>query len=432
VAQGSKAEELFDAAAVTDESVRLASEPPPRGTFHLLVDPTFGSFWATKVISAIGVWTVNVVAAVATFQLTGSALMVGVVSVAQFLPLLLFGPIAGARADRGDRRHLMATGRLISAVGAGGLAVWVAAVGVEGLPGPLPVIGAAWLIGIGFAMSSSAMHAILPALVRPTELSTAIALDNTPYTIARAVGPAVGALILGVAGPAPVWAFAAVAFLLHAVVGLRLRLRPTANSAAGDKSVRAGLRHLRTDPACALLLVGVLAIGLGIDPVLTLTPALAAELGGGDSLVGWMVSAFGLGSAVVIVTMTPVRRWLGLRRMNPIGLLTFAGAYAALAVIPRAGFSLVAFFVAGAGMMLAIPSLTTQLQSRLPEELRGRVMSLWVVAYLGSRPVAAALNGAITDVFSVEAALAVMSGILVAGAVIARPSRTDVPVPVAK
>jgi MFS family permease len=356
--------------------------------------------------------------------------MVGVVSVAQFLPLLLFGPFAGSRADRGDRRRLLAVGRVTSAAGAGVLAVWIAAVGVDGLPGPWPVIGAAWVIGIGFAMSSSAMHAILPALVRRPELSTAIALDNTPYTIARAIGPAIGALILGVAGQAPVWGFASVAFLLHAAVAVRLPLRPTERRREGDKSVRAGLRYLRTDPACALLLIGVLAIGMGIDPVLTLTPTIAAELGGGESLVGWMVSAFGLGSAVVIVSMTPVRRWLGLRWMNPIGLTTFAAAYAALALIPRAGFALVAFFVAGAGMMLAITSLTTQLQSRLPEDLRGRVMSLWVVAYLGSRPLAAALNGAIADFFSVEAALVVMAAILLGGAVTARPSKTDVPAPV--
>jgi MFS family permease len=412
---------------MTDE-LTIPRIEPTRGTFQLLVDPSFGAYFFTKVLSAIGVWTCNVVAAVVTFQLTGSALMVGAVSVAQFLPLLLLGPFAGSRADRGNRRRLMAVGRLTSAAGAGVLALWVAAVGVDGLPGPWPVVGAAWVIGIGFAMSSSAMHAILPALVRPPELSTAIALDNTPYTIARAVGPAIGALMLGVAGEAPVWAFAAIAFLINAAVAVRLRLRPTARRTEGDMSVRAGFRHLRTDPACALLLVGVLAIGLGIDPVLTLTPTIAAELGGEEKLVGWMVSAFGVGSAVVIVSMKAVRRFLGLRRMNPIGLTVFAAAYAALALVPRAGFSLVAFFVAGAGMMLAITSLTTQLQTRLPDELRGRVMSLWVVAYLGSRPIAAAMNGAIADFVSVEAALLVMSAILLLGAFVARPSRTDVPV----
>jgi MFS family permease len=400
----------------------------PRGTLQLLADRNFGPYFVTKVLSAIGVWTCNVVAVVVMYELTGSALLVGAVSVAQFLPLLLLSPLAGSRADRGDRLRLMAIGRVTSAVGAGALAIWLGVVGVDGLPGPAPVIGAALVIGIGFAISTSAMHAILPALVHPSELSSAIALDNTPYTVARAIGPAIGAVILAVTGPAAAYAMVSIAFLLHASVALYLRPRPTEIAATGDTSVRAGLRHLRVDPTCARLLVGVLAIGLGIDPVLTLTPPLAAEFGGDEHLVGLMVSAFGVGSAIVIVSLTALRRTLGVRRMNPIGLVTFAAAYAAAALASTAGTSVAAFLVAGAGMMLAITSLTTQLQSRLPEGLRGRVMALWSVAYLGSRPLAATINGAVTDRFSVEAALLVMAAILVTGAVVAWPTRITEPV----
>lgn len=401
----------------------------PRSTFRVLLDPNFGAYFGAKVVAAVGVWVSNIVAAVMVFGMTRSALLVGAVSVAQFLPQVMLGPIAGSRADRGDRLRLMVIGRLISAAGAGALTIWVAAVGVEGLPGSAPVIGAAFVIGVGFAISSSAMHAILPALVRPSELSTAVALDGTPHTIARAAGPAVGALILATAGPAPAFAVASIAFLLNALVAARLRLRPMEMNAGGDRSVRAGLRYLRRDPPSALLLVGVAAVGLGIDPVLTLTPPLAARLGGGDQLVGWLVSAFGLGSATVIVLMGPIRDILGIRRMNPTGFGVFAVAYVALALAPTSAFALVAFLAAGAGMMLAITSLTTQLQSRLPEELRGRIMALWAVAYLGSRPLAAAINGAVADYHSVLAALLVTTSILLVGGIVARPDRTDSPIP---
>lgn len=398
---------------------------PARGTLALLVDRNFGPYFAAAMSSAIGVWVYNIVAAVLVFQLTGSALMVGLVNVAQFLPQVVLGPAAGARADRGDRVRQLVVGRITTACGAAGLALWVGMAGVDGLPGAAPVIACSLVVGIGFAITSAAMHAILPALVRHSELSTVVALNQAPHTLARAVGPALGTLVLALAGPAPAFALAAGATLLHALAARRVRLRPVERVADTDLSVRAGLRYLRADRSAALLLLGVAAVGLGMDPVLTLTPPLAARLGGAEAEVGWLVSAFGAGSGVVVLLAGKMRRLLGVRRMNPIGMVVFAGAYGALAFASTLAWALLAMALAGMGMMLAITSYTTQLQARLPEDLRGRVMGLWAAAYLGSRPLGALVNGAVADFVSVGAAFAGTGVVLLVGAAVARPGRVS-------
>lgn len=401
----------------------------PRGTLGVLVDRSFGPYLAARQLASIGVWVHNVVAAVVVFNLTGSAFMVGIVSVAMFVPQVLLAPLAGARADSGNHRRQLAVARLVVALGAGSLALWIAAVGLQGAAAAWLVIGAGLVVGIGFALGGPAAHALLPALVRPAELSTAVALSQTPFTVARAVGPALGAGILATLGSAAGFAFSALANVVYGGVAARVRLRPVERRTDADRSVRAGLRHLRADPVCAVLLAGVTTIGFGIDPVITLTPSIADALGGGEPLVGAMASAFGAGAAVTALASGGLRRRTSLSRLAPAGLAVFAGGLGGLALAPAAGWAVAALAVAGAGMILAITSLTTQLQARLPEHLRGRIMALWMVAFIGSRPLAAAINGGVADAVSAQAALVIGVAVLLAGAIVARPGAVARPAP---
>jgi MFS family permease len=397
---------------------------PARGSLALLADPVFGPFFAGKLLSTAGIWIHNIVAAILAFQLTRSAFVVGLVSVAQFAPQLLFAPLSGAVADRGDRRKQLVLGRLIAAAGSGGLALWIALVGVDGLPGAAPVVGAALVVGVGFVVGGPAMHALLPTLVRPGELAAAIALNSVPFTVARAGGPALGALVAASAGPEFAFAIAAAANLAFALVMLWLPIggRPVQEPGA-DRSVRAGLRHLKVDPTLVLLLVGVGAIGIGADPAITLTPPLSDGFGRGSELVGVFASSFGVGAGLAFVVLSPARRWLGLPLLGTVGLALLATGMLALIVTPVAWLAVLAFGVGGTGMTFSLTSLSTQMQERLPDGLRGRVMALWSVAFLGSRPFAAAINGAIADAWSVDAALVVVAAVLLLAAWLCRPTR---------
>lgn len=398
-----------------------------RGSARLLLDPTVGPYVGTKLLASVGIWIYNVVAAVVVFDATGSAFLVGAVSVAQFTPQVLLAPWAGALADRRSRRAQVMLGRTTSAVGAGALTAWLAAGG--GNPsGPWPVVAAALLVGVGFAISTPAMQALVPALVQPRELPSMVTLDTTPFTLARAAGPALGALILATAGPAAAFGVAAASqFLLAAVVGV-IRLRQVEERPSADTSVWAGIRHVRADPVLMLLLAAVVGIGLGVDPVITLTPALAAELGSGANLVALMASAFGLGAATTPLVLGWIRKRTRETAIGPFGLTLLALSLVVLAASTTAQLALATLYIGGVGMMLGITSFTTQIQQRLPEQLRGRVMGLWAVCFVGSRPLAAVLNGTLADTLSTQAALLILAAILISIVFLTRP-RAPSPAP---
>lgn len=408
----------------TDQPYREVALPDaPRRSLELLVDRTFGPFFAGKLLYTVGMWVHNIASAIVVFQLTRSALLVGMVSVAQFVPQLVLTPWSGARADRRDRRRQLVVGRLVSAASSAGLVAWTLAVGLDGTTGALAVITAALGVGIGLALGGPALNAVLPALVRPNELPVAVALNSMPFTVGRSGGPALGALLVATLGPAVAFGVTAVTNLAFAMMIALISIREVDRPAPTDGSFRAGLRHLRADPALGALLAGVAAIGIGADPVITLTPAVAATFDAGPGLVGILASAFGVGAGLTFFVLGRARARLGLARLGTGGLLLLAAGMLSLAVSPIPAVAVVALGIGGAGMTFAVTSLTTLVQQRVPEELRGRVMALWAIAFLGSRPLAAATTGALADSVSVEFALLVVAAVLAAGARVARPSR---------
>lgn len=396
---------------------------PTRGGPKLLLDRLFGLYFAGRIVSMVGFWIYNIAAAIAVFERTGSAFLVGLVSVAQFSPHLVLTPWFGARADRRDRLRQMGLGLVVQLTAMFALTGFLL---VTDVSNGFPFILTSAFVGIGGALSAPSMQALLPALVRPSELATAVAMNSIPATLARAAGPAFGALIVTQQSDVGAFATAAVCVSLFALT--TLALKPPAQrmaSATQDRRVRAGLQYIRKHPAAARLLVGVGAIGTAADPVLTLTPAIAARLVGETSLVGPLASMFGVGSGLAFLILGTVRRWIGNARLGPGGLMLLAVAPAGWAVGGSAGAALTAGFFGGVGMTFALTALTTLLQQGVPDELRGRIMALWAVAFLGVRPLVASISGWVADQVSLTGTLALIAGLTVAGACVVRPSRTE-------
>jgi MFS family permease len=183
---------------------------------------------------------------------------------------------------------------------------------------------------------------------------------------------------------------------------------------------------VRQDPVLLVLLGGIAAVSVGADPAITLTPSLSHAFGQGVELVGVFASSFGAGAALGFVMLPLVAGRFGLVRLAEIGLLLLSGGSLALAVARAAPLAIAAFAVAGVGMTLALTSLTTQIQQRVPDGVRGRVMALWSIAFLGSRPFAAAVDGAVAEWLSVEAALVAVSLSTLAAACWCRPARLSI------
>lgn len=388
-----------------------------RSRAQLMFDPVFGPYFWGKLLAGSGIWIHNVVAAIVVYQVTGQASMVGLVSAVQFAPQLLLAPLSGKMADRGNGPLQIALGRLLTGLGSMGLAGWLWLVGgVEALSGAGPVVLASALVGMGFVVGGPAMQSIVPSLVRPGELAAAISLDGAPMILGRAAGPALGATVALQLSPAAAFGIAGATSLVHCVVVFWLRLpRGAAPGADDDVSVRTSLRYVRSQPALLALLIGTTAVAFGAEPSVTLAPVLADELGGGAGLAGWLASAFGVGAGMGFVIYATVGRRLGDLRLSSGGLLVMAGGLVGAAVTPLPAVALGAFAVVGVGMTFALTSITTSIQLRAPAELRGRIMALWFVGFLGVRPFAAGLDGFLADATSVRVAL-VASAVLVAGA----------------
>lgn len=392
--------------------------PAPRRTRDLLVDRTFGPWFWGNLASNSGNWLYNVTAAVVVFALTGSALLVGLVSVAQFGTLALLSPWAGALSDRFDRRRLLVASQGLATLSAAGIAVPVVVLGAEGLPGAWPVILASLGIGVGVAFAGPALQSLVPALVDDADLESAVALTSLTFNVGRALGPAVAGLLLVTFGAEAAFALNALSFLV--LIGALLWIRPRArDGVTADRSVRAGLRHVRADRVTLGLLVGVGAVGFAADPINTLAPALAERLGGGDGLVAALVSTFGAAAAVVALAAGRLQRARGLLVVAAGGCATMAAGAAVIAVAPVPATALVGFGLMGVGFVLGLTSFTSALQRRVPDGLRGRVMALWTVAFLGNRPIAAVVDGAVADLAGARVAMAVPAAVALAGVAVA-------------
>lgn len=387
-----------------------------RGVLELLTDPTFGRYFAGNLVSNCGNWIQNVAAATAVFSITRSATLTGVVSGALWLGSLVLQPYAGAVSDRVDRRRMLLTGQALSLAAASVLAVWTVTAGIAGLPGPWPIFGATVVIGIGNAISIPAMQALVPALVRPADLEQAIALNSVTFTLGRAIGPALAAAILLIGGPTLGFVINAGTYLPLIVVLFVIRQRDVERAGDSDGSVREVLRLVGRDRGLLVLLAATTAIGWTSDPVNTLTPPMAAVFGAGDAVVGLFVGCFGGGAALHSLVLRHSRAWLGPDRLGVVGLTGFGLGMILFAVSPTPWAGGLALALAGAAFLGAITAVTTRLQQAISEDVRGRVMALWGVAFLGSRPIAAVIDGVLADLVGVRVATASVACVALAGA----------------
>lgn len=387
-----------------------------RGVLELLTDPTFGRYFAGNLVSNCGNWIQNVAAATAVFSITRSATLTGVVSGALWLGSLVLQPYAGAVSDRVDRRRMLLTGQALSLAAASVLAVWTVTSGIAGLPGPWPIFGATVVIGIGNAISIPAMQALVPALVRPADLEQAIALNSVTFTLGRAIGPALAAAILLIGGPTLGFVINAGTYLPLIVVLFVIRQRDVERAGDSDGSVREVLRLVGRDRGLLVLLAATTAIGWTSDPVNTLTPPMAAVFGAGDAVVGLFVGCFGGGAALHSLVLRHSRAWLGPDRLGVVGLTGFGLGMILFAVSPTPWAGGLALALAGAAFLGAITAVTTRLQQAISEDVRGRVMALWGVAFLGSRPIAAVIDGVLADLVGVRVATASVACVALAGA----------------
>jgi MFS family permease len=410
-----------------------ATAPPrPRGALGLMFDPVFGTLFWGKMFAVVAVWTHGIVAAIVMYDATRSALMVGLVGVVQFGPQLILSPTSGKWADTGNPARQILLGRVLCVVGSGSAALWLFIdPGLQGMSAAIPVLSGSLLVGFGFVVGGPAMQSIVPNLIREGELSTAMALNSMPMTAGRIIGPAAGAYLAAHFGSAAGFAVSAGLHLVFAIFLVVVRFpSPPPRRSGADYRVRTAVKYVWRDRPLLLALIAVTTVGIASDPSITLTPSMADELGGGTRLVGILSAAFGIGAAVGMIALALMRGRTASSRVSSIGLFGMAAGCVVLTAATVPALAVFGFAIAGLGFGWAMTGLATVVQERAPQELRGRIMALWLVGFVGSRPIAAAVLGGTADLVSVQAAFAVAAVLCAVVTVLCRPTNLVGPLPV--
>ncbi|MFF5181587.1 MFS transporter [Micromonospora sp. NPDC000316] len=388
-----------------------------RGGLALLRDRRFGPYFFGSLASNTGTWFQNVAAILTIYALTRSAFMVGLVTALQFAMQLVLAPVIGALADRVDRRLLIIVGQTLG----GSAAAVLALLAFLDALNPVLLLTFIGLSGVGQAVTGPAAQALVPNIVGRADVPQAIALHSLTFNLSRAIGPVAGAATYALAGAGTAFAVNAASFLVFALALTRVRL-PRSDSARGRGrfGVFDGVAYVRHRPELVRCLVAVALIGLAMEPINTLSPLFAESFGGGELLVGVFITFFGVGSALIAIWVGRLRRTVGSGRTGAVGVAALGVGMVVLAVSPGPVLATVGIAVGGAGYLLAVSDVNATMQEGLSDAVRGRVMALWSMCFLGIRPGAAMLHGWLGDTFSASTGAFVAAASAVAAAVVLR------------
>lgn len=407
-------------------SAAEAADASRRSGLRLAFDKRYRAFLSAQLLATVGQRIFEVVLAVVVYETTRSTFMVGVTSAVQVLPQILLGPISGAVADRhGLLRHAI-FGRLVAGAGAIGLAALLWQVPPEHPVFAPALLVFSFIVGVGLTWSAPGTLAVLPSIARPSELTAVVGLNALMPTLARTLGPAVGVALL-VATGAPVSILLVGLTSLGFVLLLNVARIPPIPSSPHKDGVMGGLRFAWSNPVTRAGVITICCLAFATDAPITLGPALADAMDGGASYVGAFASAFGVGALASFLSLAPLsRRWdsqtmmrgsLGLSALGLLGVI--------LATWPP--LTVFLFGVAGFGNALAMTTSTTVIHEATPNELRGRVVSVFMMGVMVGRIIANTVNGVLADLLDVRASLgfsvAVLSAVTTVLAIKSRRSR---------
>jgi MFS family permease len=370
----------------------------PRAALRLIGSRNFGPYFVGNAASASGTWFQNLAASLLVYRQTHSPFLLGVLNFCNFIPILVLAPWAGSMADRFDRRRII----VVTQLGSTGLSALLAVLAWSGRASVPVVLVCALGLGVGSAFGAPASQALIGDLVPRSELPSAVGLNSMTYNLARAVGPALAALSVRTLGIPASFAINSASYLLLVVGVLVVHAEPRRRASRAETRLRESMRLVIEQPRLLGLLLVVAAVGFSSDPINTEAPAFAHVFGRPDTDAGYVIGAFGVG-AVTAAFVLAGRVTGSLRRLQAM-LLLMGGGIIGFSLASWLGLGYVFLAIAGFGYLASNTSATSRLQLDVAEHQRGRIMALWSVAFLGLRPIASLLDGAVAGAFGVRAA----------------------------
>lgn len=336
-----------------------------------------------------------------------SATWVGLMVASNMLPLLFLALISGVIADTFDRAKVMLASQVAMGAGAAAMAV-LTATGVI-TPGLLLALGL--LMGVGMAFNLPAWQSLVPDLVPRGMLASAVALNSAGFNVARAIGPAIGGVILATAGPALGFGLNAVSYLGVIVVSSVLAQRlvtPQRDQTSITSAISQSIRFARFTPSFRRLLLLVSLFALTSASVQSVLPNRTSELGGGETMYGLLLGAMGAGALIAAVIRKRLSDRLGARAV-PATVTLFGLAGMTVGLAPSVWVAGGAMVLSGLAWVLTLTTLNASSQMMAPEWIRGRAMSLYTLAFSGVFPIGSIIAGALADLVGAGRAMTLLT-----------------------
>lgn len=376
------------------------------GPLRALRHRNYRLFFSGQVISLTGSWMQYTAQAWLIYRITGSAMMMGVAAFADKVPVLLLGLAGGVAADRRDRHRLVMLTQTLLMLQAVAMAVMAAAdrVSIAGL------LALVIIQGIINAFDLPARQSFVGRMVEPGDLPNALALNSSVFNAARVIGPAAAGVLVAALGEAACFLINAASYLAVLFCLRAMRFDQPEEPRGGGSSARAMLEGLRfaaaSPPVRSLLILLGLASIFGV-PVILLVPIFAGEiLGGGARGLGILMGCMGAGAFVAAVGLARRAGTAGLGRVVASGAVGFGIALVLFALSEHFAISCALLAVAGFCMITQAAATNQLLQMLTPDTLRGRVMSLYTIMFVGMAPFGSLLAGALAERAGAPAAVA--------------------------
>jgi len=348
-------------------------------------------FFGGQLVSVIGTWMQTVAQSFLVLDLTHSGTQLGLTIAARFLPMFLFGPVGGVYADRLDKRRVLYVTQAAQGILAGVFAVLIAAGSIR----MWIVYLLALLLGAVNVFDNPARQSFISEMVPPADLPNAVTLNSVAMNLARVFGAALGGVIAAAIGLSLCFAANAISFaavLISLAAMHRSELFPARPVTRQRGQVRQGLAYVRSTPELLIPLLMIALVGTLAWEFQVSLPLMASKVfGGGAATYGVMASVMG-GGAVVGGLVSAARSRPRARALC-VAAIGWGSAILAAAFAPSLPLELAAMVFVGYGSITFNSFAKTTLQLAARPELRGRVMALWALAWLGSTPIGGPIVG---------------------------------------
>ena len=352
-------------------------------------------FFCGVVVSQTGVWMQTIAMSWLTYRLTGSVFMLGLVGFASQIPVLFLAPIGGLLADRFNRRKLIMATQSVALCQAATLATLTLGGWIE----PWHLVALSLLLGTIYAVDTPVRQSMAIRVIDdPRDLGNAITWNGLSFNLSRLVGPAIGGLVVAAYGEG-------VSFLLNVVTyaiaigfmrSMRLKDAPARPSMGGG--LAAGFRYAFGTPVMRIMMLMTSAIALGTLPYTVLLPYFAKNVFGGDAdTLGLLTSAMSVGGISAALYALSRRTVPRVPRVVSNWAIILGVALLILPHMPSLGLAMVPIAFVGAGIFLIGNGTTTMVQTLVPDEVRGRMISIFTMGWFGLVPVGSFIAGVLAD-----------------------------------